>query len=70
MKHELELNDERTTKPHRAKTGKPQKCCNNNPCVFDMSNGEWVVHCPICWEGTLPMPTRAKAVAEWNAIFN
>jgi len=44
-----------------------RKCCGREPDVFEMRPGDWVAHCPICWEGTLPRDTREDAIAEWNA---
>ena len=49
------------------KTTIKRLCCNMMPHVFAFTNGEWVVHCHVCWDGTLAYPTKEKAIEVWES---
>ena len=64
----LKLSKPSATHPMEGEKETIHECCGQQPGVFEMRPGDWVVHCQNCWDGVGPCQTRQAAVAAWNAI--
>ena len=45
------------------------ECCGMPVIIFELSGkgrGDWVCHCKICWEGTMPQNSRDAAIEAWE----
>ena len=45
------------------------ECCGETVDLYELNGkgrGDWVAHCPHCFDGTMPQPTREKAIEAWE----